>query len=283
MNRKLSFLLLLGLLIILGSTPKKITWVAIGDSITYLNDHPEETGNRITKGYLSLVNEKFPNLEVVNKGYNGWTAVRIATDFEKLQIPIADVYSIFLGTNDWWGGKPLGTRDDYRNNTGIGTVNGAFRVIIDRLRVLNPKAEIIFITPMKRVDFVYINNFKNNAFGSYREKNGQNLEQFVNAIREIAKLERLTVVDLYHHKGMDHVDLVKFKQLKDQATGMYRNFGYPEFIDVPFDPEKDEYPYPVESIDVTYDGLHPSDKGYQLIAKELYPLFRKLIKKEQAD
>ncbi len=44
--------------------PKKITWVAIGDSITYLNEHQNETGNRITKGYMSLVVEKLPNISI---------------------------------------------------------------------------------------------------------------------------------------------------------------------------------------------------------------------------
>lgn len=276
-SMKKTALLLFFFVFSFGFIPKSITWVAIGDSITYLDDHPEETGNRITKGYLDLVTEKFPEVEVINKGYNGWTAVRIATEFDKLEIPKADVYSIFLGTNDWWGGRPLGAISDYQNNTGIGTVHGAFRVIIDNLRKLNPEAKIILITPMQRVDFVYINNYKNNAYGSYREKSGQTLEQFAEAIVTIAKVENLPVVDLYHTKGMGHSDLVKFKRLRDPATGVYKNFRYPDFIDVPFDPEKDEYPYPVESIAMTYDGLHPSDKGYRIIAKELYPIFRKVI------
>jgi lysophospholipase L1-like esterase len=43
---------------------------------------------------------------------------------------------------------------------------------------------------------------------------------------------------------------------------------------VPFNPEKDEYPYPVESIAMTYDGLHPSDKGYEIIAKRLWKLMK---------
>ncbi len=255
-----------------------MTWVAIGDSITYLNDHPEETGNRISKGYLSLVKEKFPNLEVVNKGYNGWTAMRIATEFEKLQIPKADIYTVFLGTNDWWGGKPLGAFEDYQKNTGQETVFGAFRVIIDHLRKLNPDANIILITPMKRADFVYINNYKNNAYGSYRKKNDQDLEQFAEAIATIGREENYPVVDLFHKKGMGYEDLVKFKRLRNPATGEYENFSYPEFIDQPFDPEKDEYPYPETSIDVTYDGLHPSDKGYRMIAEELLPFFKKVVK-----
>lgn len=273
---KKTLLLLAFVLFSMGFSPKPITWVAIGDSITYLNDHPNEAGNRITKGYLSLVKEKFPNLEIVNKGYNGWTAIRIAQEFAKLEIPKAEVYSIFLGTNDWWRGNPLGTIEDYKTASGTSTVAGSFREIINQIRNLNPQAKIILITPMKRVDFVYINNYKNNALGSYRDKNGQSLESFSALLKAIAQLEGMELVDLYHQKGMDHVDLVKFKRLKNPVTGEYKNYPYPDFIDIPFDPENDNYPYPVESIDVTYDGLHPSDKGYRIIAKELVPIFRKM-------
>jgi lysophospholipase L1-like esterase len=249
---------------------KKTSWVAIGDSITYLNEHKDETGNRITKGYMTRVIEKLPNLEYTNQGHNGWTAIRIATEIEKLGIQKADVYSIFLGTNDWWGGKPLGALSDYENNTGPNTVYGAFKVIIDKLRSLNPAAKIILITPMQRVDFVYINNFKNNAYGSYKEKNGQWLEQFADAIRKIGKQEHISVVDLYHKKEMGLKNLVVYKRLKDpQTAGAYRNYSYPDFINVPFNPETDEYPYPVDAINITYDGLHPSDKGYEIIAEML--------------
>ncbi len=273
-------LVILCFLSISANGPKPLTWVAIGDSITYLNDHTDEAGNRISKGYLSLIGEKFPDIEIVNKGYNGWTAVKIAEEFDKLEIPKADIYSIFLGTNDWWGGKPLGTFADYQNATGTGTVNGAFREITDKIKALNPDAEVILITPMQRVDFVYINNYKNNAFGSYREKNGQNLGDFANAIKTIGNLEGLSVVDLFHIKQMGLEDLVRYKWLKNPATGHYRKYRYPDFIDIPFDPETDVYPYPEKSIDVTYDGLHPSDKGYRIIAKELYPIFEEIVEKQ---
>ncbi|OYX23065.1 MAG: GDSL family lipase [Algoriphagus sp. 32-45-6] len=273
---KKSLTLLIGVIFLVSESPKPITWVAIGDSITYLNDHQEEAGNRITKGYLSLVKEKFTHIEVVNKGYNGWTAMRIAEEFTKLEIPKAEVYSIFLGTNDWWRGNPLGTIEDYKNASGTPTVAGSFREIVNQIRNLNSQAKIILITPMKRVDFVYINNYKNNALGSYRDKNGQSLESFSALLKAIAQLEGMELVDLYHQKGMDHADLVKFKRLKDPVNGEYKNYLYPDFIDIPFDPEKDEYPYPVEAIDVTYDGLHPSDRGYQIIAGELVSIFRKI-------
>jgi lysophospholipase L1-like esterase len=252
-----------------AAAPKKIKWVAIGDSITYLNDHKDETGNRVTKGYLTLITEKHPDIEYVNQGHNGWTSINIAEKIESLGLVEADVYTIFLGTNDWWQGKPVGTIADYENQNGASTVFGAFRVIINKLKDMNKKADIILITPMQRGDFVYINNPKNNAYGSYKPKKEQTLEQVANAIREIGEAEGYPVVDLYHDSGMTLDSMVYFKRLKDPQTGNYKDYTYPDYTTIPFDPEKDEYPYPVEAANMTYDGLHPSDKGYQIIAEML--------------
>ena len=269
-------LLLISIVCLFASfSHKELTWVAIGDSITYLNEHPDETGTRITKGYMTRVTEKLPYIKYTNQGHNGWTSGGIANAIEKLGLKEADIYSVFLGTNDWWQGRPIGNFADYENNTGNNTVYGSFRIIINKLRSLNQQAKIILITPMQRVDFVYINNMKNNAYGSYKEKNGQSLEQFANAVLAIAKHEHVQVIDLYHTKGMSLKNLVKFKRLKDPKTGAYKNFPYPDFIDIPFNPATDEYPYPVDAIDVTYDGLHPSDKGYDMIARMLVKLMKK--------
>lgn len=265
----------LAVLFLVAFKPRPLTLVAIGDSITYLNEHQNETGNRITKGYMTRVTEKLSNIHYTNQGHNGWTSIRIADSIEKLGIQKADIYSIFLGTNDWWQGRPLGTFSNYQNNTGTGTVYGAFRVIINKLRSLNSEAKIILITPMQRVDFVYINNMKNNAYGSYKEKNGQALEKFAIAIDSIARFENFSLIDLYHQKNMSLKTLVKYKRLKDPTTGQYKNYPYPDFIDIPFNPDTDEYPYPVEAIDITYDGLHPSDKGYTIIANLLIKIMRK--------
>lgn len=253
---------------------KKITWTAIGDSITYLNDHTGETGNRITKGYMTLVVEKIPTIRYINQGHNGWTAAGIAEKIQDLGLVKSDVYSIFLGTNDWWSGRKIGSMEDYTNNTGIQTLFGSFRIIIDRIRSLNPDAKIILITPMQRNDFVYLFDFKNNAHGSYKEKNGQTLEQFANAIAAIGKRENLKVVDLYHHPGLALSKLVKFKRLRTPGTSQYKNYRYPASTNIPFDPSSDEYPYPPAAINMTYDGLHPSDKGYKKIASLLVESFK---------
>ncbi|MBC7568360.1 MAG: SGNH/GDSL hydrolase family protein [Spirosoma sp.] len=251
-----------------------IAWTALGDSITYLNDHPDETGNRVSQGYMTRVIEKLPNIHYINQGHNGWTAVKIAQEIETLGLVKSDVYSIFLGTNDWWGGKPLGRLADYRNRTGSGTVNGSFRIIIDKLRSLNPTARIILITPMQRGDFVYLTNFKNNASGSYKPKNGQTLESFAQAIDSIGRFEQLPVIDLYHTKSLAVKKLVKFKRLKDPQTGAYHNYPYPTYTTIPFTPETDEYPYPPDAINMTYDGLHPSNKGNAVISKQLVKVMK---------
>jgi lysophospholipase L1-like esterase len=269
-------LLTICIFVCIASAPRKITWVAIGDSITYLNDHQNETGNRITKGYMTLITEKYPHVTYQNKGYNGWTSVNIADKIETLGLEKADVYTVFLGTNDWWQGKTLGSFADYENNTGSGTVYGSFRIITNKLKSLNKKAKIILITPMQRGDFVYINNAKNSAFGSYKPKKEQQLEQFANAIVEIGKKDKFPVVDLYHNSGMNLENMVNFKRLKDSATGEYKNYTYPDYTTIAFDSEKDEYPYPVEAINMTYDGLHPSDKGYKIIAEMLEQKWRGL-------
>ena len=268
--------LLLALIALFGSfKPDALTWTALGDSITYLNDHTNETGNRVSKGYMTRVVEKLPNIHYVNQGHNGWTAVKIAQEIETLGLTRSDVYSVFLGTNDWWGGKPLGRFADYQNKTGSTTVNGSFRIIIDKLRSLNPAARIILITPMQRADFVYLTNFKNNAYGSYKPKNGQTLESFAQAVDSIGRAEQFPVVDLYHTKSLNVKKLVTFKRLKDPQTGAYRDYRYPAFIDIPFNPETDAYPYPPDAVSMTYDGLHPSDKGNAVISKQLVRVMKK--------
>lgn len=247
---------------------KGITWTAIGDSFTFLNDHLEESENRVEKGWMTRTKELVPGLTYINKGQNYLTSVEIAYKIDDLDLKPSDVYTIFLGTNDWWLGVKPGTIDDYNKSTGISTLNGALRVIIDKLRDLNPDAHIILITPMQRGDFVYIRNHNFNSWGSYRNQEGQSLESFVNAVKAIGKQDNLEIVDLYTEPRLDISQAVKFKYLRDPLTREYKEYPYPNYIDIPFT-VGDKYPYPVNAIDVTYDGIHPSDKGCAIIAELL--------------
>jgi lysophospholipase L1-like esterase len=257
-------------------TPKEITWVAIGDSFTYLNEHINETGSRVARGYLTRVANKMPNVHYINHGYNGWTAGGIASSINKLGLQKADVYSVLLGTNDWWQGHIIGSLADYQNNTGDSTFYGSLRIITSKLKNLNPHATIILITPMQRADFVYVADMKNNAWGSYKEKAGQTLAGFAEAIIAICKYEHFKLADLYHESSMKIESLVKYKRVKDPQTGVYKNYTYPAYTTIPFNPETDQYPYPLDAINITYDGLHPSDKGNEMIAQLLVKILKKI-------
>jgi lysophospholipase L1-like esterase len=264
------------LALILAFSRKPLTWVAIGDSITYLNDHKDETGNRLTSGYLNDVTAQLPYVQYRNWGRNGWTTTGFADSIDRLNIPVGDVYTIFLGTNDWWQGHRIGHWSDYEQSTGDATIYGCFRILTSKLHSLNPTAPIILLTPMPRADFVYINGATNNAYGSYKEKAGQTLEQVAEAIIDIGRHENLKVIDLYHEKRLAIPRLVHFKRLKDPQTGAYRDYPYPDYTAIPFDPARDEYPYPPQAVGMTYDGLHPSDKGCTVIAKKLVKALKKL-------
>jgi lysophospholipase L1-like esterase len=93
---------------------------------------------------MTRVVEKLPYIHYTNQGYSGWTSGDIADSIETLGIQKADVYSIFLGTNDWWAGRSVGTLADYENNTGNNTVCGSFRIIIKKLHSLNKDAACRF-------------------------------------------------------------------------------------------------------------------------------------------
>jgi hypothetical protein len=80
---------------------------------------------------MTRVVEKLPDIRYINQGHNGWTSGGIAKEIDSLGIVKADVYSVFLGTKDWWAGRPVGKFTDYLKNTGNTTMYGSFRIIIN--------------------------------------------------------------------------------------------------------------------------------------------------------
>jgi lysophospholipase L1-like esterase len=273
--KKTSTLLLILTMLTSFTPQKELKWMAIGDSITYLNGRPEVTKNRISKGYMDDVVTALSYVHFVNHGHPGWTAKAIADNIENLGLEKADVYSVFLGTNDWWVGLPIGTFSDYENSTGNQTVYGSYRTIINKIRSLNNQAHIILMTPLQRTDYVDLNNPVIYIPGQYAAKNGVFLFQYADAVKNIAKAEHLEIVDLYYKSGVTLKNAVHYKRLRDPQTGEYKNYKYPEYTKIPYNPPADDYPYPVEAMNMTYDGLHPSDKTHQRIADMLVKIMKK--------
>lgn len=249
--------------------------MAIGSSSTYQNGKPETTKFRITKGYMDRVVDRLPYITVVNHGHSGWTTKNIADNIDKLGLAPADFYSILLGSNDWWTALPMGTLSDYQNNTGNQTMYGAYRTIINKIRSLNGNAIIILISPSQRTDFVDVNNYANNIYGCYKAKNGHYLSEYAEIPINIAKAENFEMADVYNKSGITIKNAVKYRRLKDPKTGEYKNYKYPDYIGIPYNSVTDEYPYPLDAIGMTFDGLHPSNKGYASIAKMLVKVMKK--------
>ena len=240
---------------------KTLRWCAIGDSFTYLNDHLDETAYRLRKGYLTRILERLPeyDLRLNNIGINGSTF----QDWISVPIPEADVYTILLGTNDWHRPFPMGSMQDLQRRA-PGTILGNMGILLDHIRQASPQAVIIAGNPVERADFVYILDPENNAPGSYAPENGLWLRDLSRQLLSAYASEGVRAVDLWGRSGFTQERLIRFKRLR--KDGGYQDLPYPAYIGVPFDPLEDAYPYPPEAIALTYDGLHPSDEGAEILA-----------------
>lgn len=237
--------------------------VAIGDSFFYINDHLEETGFRLSKGILDRLKSKlsFPS-EIINLGQNGWKTsdwVNVTSPF-----PNGDIYLIMLGTNDWWFSSAplLGSERDYLFRS-QGTILGNLGIIIDRIKAVSRDAVIFVCSPVERSDFVYINDYYNNAKGSYEPHNGLSLSEIANAINRI-KERNVCAINTHDKSGITCYNAVKFKRCLIEGQSV--DLPYPNYTNHPYDPTDGVYPYPIEAIGTTYDGLHPSDEGADAIA-----------------
>lgn len=247
-----------------------LTWCAIGDSLTYLNDHLDETGNYVTRGYLSRICDSVPELSLQNIGINGSTT----RDWLTVPLPSADVYTVLLGSNDWHQGIRQGSQADFASGT-PGTILGNLGNLLGRIRAINADAAVLVATPIARTDFVYLFDPTNNAQGSYAPEHGQHLDDIAHAILSACSAQRIPCVNLFDGSGITPENAVKFKRVRTESG--ICDLPYPEYVGLPFDPAGDPYPYPPEAQALTYDGLHPSDEGNECIAALLSDALRTLI------
>ena len=234
-------------------------WCAIGDSFTYLNDHLDETGHFVTRGYLTRINDKLPELSLTNIGINGSTT----RDWLSVALPAADIYTILLGTNDWHQGILIGTLKDFEKGT-PGTILGNLGNLYARIKALNLAAKVLFCAPVARTDFVYLFDYHNNAQGSYAHEHGQLLRDVAYAIVNACASQGIPCVNLYDKSGITPENAVHFKRVHTAEGDL--DLPFPDYLGVPYDPDEDPYPYPPESHALTYDGLHPTDEGNEILA-----------------
>ena len=164
-------------------------WYVSGDSITAYNNYQEKVKTQCE--ILSIVNDGIPGQQL------GTMADRMTSG----NLADVDLITIFGGTNDYGGNKALGTINDAKT---VNTFYGNIKNVIDKIQVLKPTAQLVFITPLKRGTF--------QTQPVYPAANGAGffLPQYAQAIKEVCDLFSIPVLDLYSVGGFNEYTLTSF-------------------------------------------------------------------------
>ncbi len=207
---------------------KKIA--CLGDSIT------EGNAADITCNYTYHL-QNMTGAEVINFGV---AATRIATRLIPHETPSwndsflrraermtgeYDVILIFGGTNDYARANPTPLGD--ATSTDEHTFYGALKLLYDKVIAAHPEAVVVAVTPLHRE--------KEKGYGL----EGLELLDYVNAVREVASLFSVPVVDLWNNSGIQAQNV--------QAMNAY-----------------------------LCDGLHPTSKGAERIAERIHAFLKAL-------
>ena len=232
---KLKIFLLLSFLILFAKSVfpqnelnKNITWVVFGDSLTEYNF-------RAKYHYFDYVANELP-LKIINLGESG-TGYKEGSGeafYQRMERNIKDIdfdiFTLFGSFNDLGKGYSLGNVTDTTSDTICGCINMA----INTFRKVKPLNKIALVTPTIWRDGVYYGDFKVTR---------EDLDNYVDALLQIAKIKRIPILDLYHDSGLDpNIDKVLEK--------FYNEDGIQD------------------------DGVHPNSLGH----KFMYPLWREFIK-----
>lgn len=167
-----------------------------------------------------------------------------------------DAILIFMGTNDYNRGIPLGEWWDERETMveyGHGgqakqmvarrqrtpaktneTYRGRINIALDSLKRMFPDKQIVLLTPIHRSDF-HANDKNWQCDESYTNRCGLYLDEYVNAIKEAANIWAVPVIDWNASCGLFPMVAAHGQYFKDSQT----------------------------------DLLHPNDKGQQRMARTL--------------
>ena len=201
---------------------KKINF--LGDSIT------EGCGTSCEeKNYVSVFG-RLSGAEVRNYGISGTRIARqtvpseetkFDNDFVKRADEMdadADIIVVFGGTNDYGhGDAALGTFD----SRDVHTFYGAIHTLCQKLINKYPDAEIVFMTPLHRLE-------ENRQVNSYGVRTLSPLSGYVDIIKEVTKYYAIPTLDLYSVSGLQpEVEVLKERYMPD---GLHPNDAGAEII-----------------------------------------------------
>jgi parallel beta-helix repeat protein len=189
------------------SMSANLAWVSIGDSITHGGNSDATFTSGVAQGYYQ--DHALPLMSKItthyNRGYGGYTMAipRAGDTYTGItsvdsQFEVADVYTIFLGTNDFSRNIPVGS---YASATGAqNDFYGAMKQLYVDLTGKNMNAIIIFVTPMKRT---LVSGGSTIAWDSANTA-GYKLADYVNAIKDFCSNYGCPVLDLFNESGISN-------------------------------------------------------------------------------
>ena len=175
------------------------TAVFVGDSITYGSGCDGDK-------YWEVLEDLMGFSQVTGMGVGG-SCFSVTSDYgtnnqplinRYQNIPEADLIQIFMGTNDYGHGTPLGSIEDTTDVSFYGALN----VILPALQQKYPNSRIVVCTPLHR----YGRNASANVL-TYdylpHPVTGKTLADYVNAMKEVCERLSIPVIDLFNISGIN--------------------------------------------------------------------------------
>ncbi len=224
----------------------------LGDSIT----DPRNKGSKL-KFWNYLQEWLHITPYVYAKSGRQWDDIpRQADLLQKEHGDSVDAILIFIGTNDYNNGVPIGQWYEVKNeqvmyghgqpkklvdrqrrymNMDSKTYRGRINTAINKVKRMYPTKQIVLLTPIHRAGF-YANEKNWQCTEDYTNQCGIYLEEYINAVKEAGNIWALPVIDM------------------NAVSGLY-----------PLMDEHAQYFHNSET-----DRLHPNDKGHERMARTLY-------------
>ena len=184
----------------------KIKMNCLGDSITFGMIPDSSMTNQMARPYPTVLKELLGLAECRNYGQSG-TCLSVVSESEtaisnrnnafvtrmKTMDKDADIIAIFGGVNDYIRsvggyGNALGTLESEDDTS----IYGALKQITKYMIETYPKAVIFYITPMKQAGTTGVSPYEHKF----------TLDDVVNAIKEVASINSIPVLDLYTCSGV---------------------------------------------------------------------------------
>ncbi len=223
-----------------------------GDSIT----DPKNNGSKL-KFWNFLQDWLDITPWVYGKSGRQWNDIpRQADMLQKEHGDSVDAIIIFIGTNDYNNGVPMGTwyeekteqvmyghgkpkqltqRNRRYPKMDADTYRGRINIALDKVKRMYPTKQIVLLTPIHRAQF-YRSDTNWQITEDYTNQCGIYLEEYINAVKEAGNIWSVPVIDL------------------NAVSGLF--------------PMMDEYAQYFHDQDT--DRLHPNDKGHERMARTLY-------------